>query len=446
MSSVRRPAILVRMHHPTFLDELRWRGLLHQCTEGAGEALTRGPVAGYCGFDPTAPSLHVGSLIPVMGLVHLQRAGHIPVVLVGGGTGLIGDPSGKPNERPLADPAVTEANAEGVRAQLARFVDFSGPNAARLRDNRDWLQPLGAIEFLRDVGKHFSVNAMLAKESVRTRLEAGISFTEFAYMLLQSYDFLELYRRDGVTLQIGGSDQWGNITMGVDLVRRTAAAEVHGVTLPLITRADGSKFGKTESGNVWLDRRLTRPYGMYQFWVNTDDRDVGRYLRWFTLLEHDEIEALEHAATERPETREAQAALALDVTARVHGDEDARTARDASRVLFDRTADPRSFPAEVFAVLRDEIPFKRLETVALPTGAGGTSLSVLDALVETGLAKSKGDARRLFQQGAVSVNGRRLARDEHFVAGAEALAGSYFLIRKGAREMALVEIAREAQH
>jgi tyrosyl-tRNA synthetase len=276
-----------------------------------------------------------------MGLVHLQRAGHRPVALVGGGTGLIGDPSGRSAERPLADLSVIEANAVGIRGQLERFLDFSGPNAASLRNNADWLVPLRAVPFLRDVGKHFGINYMLAKESVKSRLEEGITFTEFTYMLLQAYDFLELYRRYGVTLQIGGSDQWGNITAGTDLVRRTTATSVHGVTLPLVTRSDGSKFGKSEEGNVWLDPERTTPYRFYQFWINADDRDTSRYLRYFTLMEREEIESLDRVLADRPEAREAQAALAFDVTSRVHGDEAARTARDVSRLLFDRKADPR---------------------------------------------------------------------------------------------------------
>ena len=315
----------------SFLEELGWRGLLYQDTEGASEALAAGQVTAYCGFDPTADSLHVGSLVPIMGLVHLQRAGHRPVALVGGGTGLIGDPSGRSTERQLADLSVIASNAEGIRRQLERFLDFSGPAAAQLHNNADWLVPLGAVAFLRDVGKHFSINYMLAKDSVKARLEDGISFTEFAYMLLQAFDFLELNRRHGVTMQIGGSDQYGNITAGIELVRRTTGVPVHGVTLPLVTRSDGSKFGKSEAGNVWLDAARTSPYQFYQFWVNADDRDAAKYLRYFTLMGRAEVEALDRAMAERPESRAAQAALAFDVTARVHGDEAARSARDVSR-------------------------------------------------------------------------------------------------------------------
>lgn len=426
-----------------FLEELAWRGMLVQHTEGAADALSAGQVSAYCGFDPTADSLHVGNLVPIMGLVHLQRAGHRPVALVGGGTGLIGDPSGRASERPLADTAVIEANALKIRGQLERFLDFSGSSAAELRNNADWLVPLRAIDFLRDVGKHFGVNYMLAKDSVKSRLDEGITFTEFAYMLLQAYDFLELHRRHGVTFQIGGSDQWGNITAGTELVRRSISGSVHGVTFPLVTRSDGAKFGKSESGNVWLDATRTSPYRFYQFWINADDRDAARFLRFFTLMEREEIESLDLAIAERPESREAQGALAMDVTSRVHGDESARTARDASRILFDKKADPRTLSPAALQMLRDEIPFRRLAAVRDVTIGTGDDVqaSVVDMLVETGLVKSKGDAKRQIQQGAVSVNGRRLGPEELYVAAGEAIAGVYFLIRKGARDMALVELA-----
>ena len=423
----------------SYLDELSWRGLLAQCTEGAAEALAAGQVSGYCGFDPTADSLHVGNLVAIMGLVHLQRAGHRPVALVGGGTGLIGDPSGRATERPLADIAVIEANAESIRKQLERFLDFTGARAASMRNNADWLVPLGALALLRDVGKHFSINYMMAKESVKSRLEEGISFTEFAYMLLQAYDFLELNRRFGVTLQIGGSDQYGNITAGCELVRRSTGGSVHGVTLPLITKSDGTKFGKSESGNVWLDAARTSPYRFYQFWINADDRDASRYLRYFTLLELEEIEALDRAIAEQPENREAQTKLAIDVTSRVHGPEAAAMARDVSRLLFDRKADPREFGPAALQVLRDEIPFVRMNAVR--DASGNLQAPVLDMLVETGLVKSKGDAKRQLQQGAVTINGRRLGADELFVNAAEALVGGFYLIRKGSRDIALVELA-----
>jgi tyrosyl-tRNA synthetase len=418
-----------------YFDELEWRGLLFQATEGAREALAAGAVSGYCGFDPTASSLHLGHLVQIMGLVHLQRTGHRPVALVGGGTGLIGDPSGRSAERPLVSREQVAANVAAIRGQLDRFLDFSGAHGARLRDNAEWLSSLGAIDFMRDVGKHFTVNFMLGKESVKARLDSGISYTEFSYMLLQAYDFLELHKREGVTLQTGGSDQWGNIVAGRELLRRSLGVEAHGVTLPLITSSSGKKFGKTESGAVWLDRTQTSPYRFYQFWINVEDADAGRYLRYFTLLERPRIEELERAVAAHPEKREAQEALAMDVTTRVHGEAAARVARDVSRLIFDRSADPRQLGADALAALREEIPFRELGT-----GDGAAGLGVIDALVQSGLASSKGEARRHVQQGAVSVNGRRLGAEEFSVPRDEALAGGYFLVRRGAREMALVRL------
>jgi tyrosyl-tRNA synthetase len=418
-----------------FLDELAWRGLRHQHTEGTAEGLAARSVSGYVGFDPTGSSLHIGHLIPVMGLVHLQRSGHSPVVLVGGGTGMIGDPSGRSSERNLLTLDEVAANAESIRGQLERFIDFSGPFAARMRNNADWLMELHLVDFLRDVGKHFSVNVMLAKDAVKSRLDAGISFTEFSYMLLQAYDFLELHRRDGVTLQLGGSDQWGNITAGIELIRRTLGADAHGVTLPLVTAADGRKFGKTAEGtSVWLDPARTSPYKFYQYWVNADDRDAGRYLRMFTLLEREAIEALDEAMAQRPDQRETQGALAMEVTTRVHGAEAAASAREAARVVFDRKADPRSLTPPVLAMLRGELPYAKV------TAGGDSDISVVDLMVDTSLAKSKGEARRQLQQGAVTINGRRLGADELTVPRAETLHGGWFLIRKGSRDVGLAEI------
>src|SRR3954469_8995058 len=297
----------------SLLDELSWRGMVYQHTDGLADALATGSGDAYAGFDPTASSLHVGHLVPVMGLAHLQRAGHKPVALVGGGTGLIGDPSGKTAERQLLSGEEIEANARAIEKQLERFLDFSGPKAARMRDNATWLRPLKAVEFMRDVGKHFTVNYMLAKDSVQSRIEGGISFTEFSYMLLQAYDFLELYRREGVTLQMGGSDQWGNITAGLELIRRVEGKTAHALTLPLVTTASGTKFGKTEAGAVWLDPTRTSPYKFYQYWINVDDRDTSKYLRYFTMLSRDEIEAHDAATKSSPEKRAAQIALARDV-------------------------------------------------------------------------------------------------------------------------------------
>lgn len=409
------------------LDELAWRGLLHQHTDGLGEALASRSISVYCGFDPTASSMHVGNLVPVMGLVHLQRTGHTPFAIVGGGTGLIGDPSGKTTERQLNSADLVEANAAALRAQLEKFLDFSGSNAAQMRNNLDWLKPLGAIEFMRDIGKHFTVNYMVAKESVQQRIESGISYTEFSYMLLQAYDYRELFRREGVSLQVGGSDQWGNITAGLELIRRTEGGEAHALTFPLVTNASGTKFGKTESGNVWLDPALTSPYRFYQFWVNVDDRDAGRYLRFFTLLSRQEIEALDAGVVERPQNRAAQRALAREVTARVHGADAARIAEDVSTLLFAKS-DPALLSPEALDALSSEVPFcERAEFT-----------SVVDALVDLHLAASKGAARRLVEQGGVSVNGRRLTATSDAIG--EPLAGRFYLLKKGARDYGLIRI------
>ncbi|HEU4629823.1 MAG TPA: tyrosine--tRNA ligase [Gemmatimonadaceae bacterium] len=428
--------------HPLLAD-LSWRGALYQHTEGLSAFLSgRDDVRGYCGFDPTASSLHVGSLLPVMGLMRLQQFGVRPVALVGGGTGMIGDPSGRASERTLITADEVAANTAALRTQLERFLDFGGPRAAEMRDNLSWLRPLGAIDFMRDVGKHFTVNYMLAKDSVKSRLEAGISFTEFSYMLLQAYDFLELYRRDGVALQVGGSDQWGNMTAGMELIRRTVGGEAHVLTFPLLTKADGTKFGKSEGGNVWLDAELTSPYAFYQFWVNADDRDVGRLLRLFTLLPREEIETLDAATSARPEAREAQHALARDVTARVHGAEQMRAAVEVSTLLFGG-GDPRQLSTAALALLRREVRFTRLApAVGLTDGNGAPALAdVLDLLTATGLAASRGAAKRLVEQGGVYVNGERRSMGERFVREEDLLRGRHVLLRKGARDYALVEIA-----
>jgi tyrosyl-tRNA synthetase len=416
------------MPHPNAaLDELSWRGLVHQHSDGLPDALAKAPVSAYAGFDPSASSMHVGNLIPVMGLMHLQRSGHTPFIVVGGGTGLIGDPSGKTVERQLHSTETVEANTRAIRAQLERFLDFSGANAAQIRNNADWLVPLAAVDFMRDVGKHFTINYMLAKESVQARMEAGISYTEFSYMLLQAYDFRELFRRDGVTLQVGGSDQWGNITAGMELIRRTEGGEAHALTFPLVSTASGTKFGKTESGSVWLDPERTSPYQFYQFWINVDDRDVGKYLRYFTLLSREEIEWLERAVEERPESRAAQQALARDVTTRVHGGDVANVAEDVSRLLFAK-GDPASLSREALEALSREVPFT--EAAETPT--------VVEGLVKLGLAASKSAARRLIEQGGVAVNGQRIPRGSDSLG--EPLAGGYYLLKKGGRDYGLLRV------
>ncbi len=413
----------------SLLGELAWRGLLHQHTDALDHALASTSLSAYCGFDPTAPSLHVGNLIPVMGLMHLQRGGHTPFVVVGGGTGMIGDPSGKTVERQLNTPDVVVANTRALRGQLERFLDFTGPHAAQMRDNADWLQGLGAIDFMRDVGKHFTISYMLQKDSVQSRLESGMSYTEFSYMLLQAYDFRELFRREGVSLQVGGSDQWGNITAGLELIRRTENESAHALTFPLVTNASGTKFGKTESGSVWLDPSRTSPYKFFQFWINIDDRDAARYLRFFTLLSRDEIESLEREMADRPQERAAQHALAHEVTTRVHGVEASTIAGEVSRTLFAR-GDPTTLSADALMALSHEVPFVETESLA----------SVIDGLIDLKLAASRGAARRLIEQGGVTVNGSKVT--DVAAAPVDPLSGEYFLIRKGARDYGLVRVKK----
>jgi tyrosyl-tRNA synthetase len=369
-----------------------------------------------------------------MGLVHLQRQGHRPVFLAGGGTGMIGDPSGKTTERQLLSLDDIATNTRAIRSQLERFVDPKGKNGAIVENNAEWLAPLKAIEFMRDVGKHFTVNYMMQKESVKARMESGVSYTEFSYMLLQAYDYLQLHKRHGVTLQVGGSDQWGNITAGIELIRRTVGAEAHALTFPLVTNASGTKFGKTESGAVWLDAERTSPYRFYQFWFNTDDRDVGRMLRFFTLLNRAEIERLDQGTKDAPEAREAQRALARDVTLRVHGDAALKAAEEVSQLVFGK-ADPRALSKGALEQLEQEIPTFRLSPDSL-------DLFAVIEVVSGGkdaLFKSKSEARRALEQGGLYLNGERVSANRA-IARAELLHERYLLVRKGARSNGLVVV------
>src|SRR5881394_4280341 len=382
------------------LQELEWRGFVQQATTGLAAHFAKGQVTAYCGFDPTAPSLQLGNLMPLMLLANLQRGGHRPIVLMGGGTGLIGDPSGKAGERPLLSKEQIRENLQRQRDQMARFLEFgAGPTAALLLDNAKWLGAHGLIDFLRDVGKHFTVNVMLQKESVQARLDAGLSFTEFSYMLLQAYDFLHLFRERQCTLQVGGSDQWGNITAGVDLIRRIENAEAHGLVAPLVTMASGKKFGKTESGAIYLDPAMTSPYKLYQFWINTDDRDVESYLKLFTLKSRAEIDAAMAEHKRHPAGRAAQRALAADVTSRVHGAEVLSGVQAASAILFGE--EQAEVHPQVFDILATEIP-----TVAVEGPADGVAL--VDLVTRSGLAKSKSEARRSIEQGGIYVNQQRI--------------------------------------
>ena len=422
------------------LEELRWRGLVYQHTDGVPAALAAGPVSAYIGFDPTGSSLHVGSLVPIMVLVHLQRFGHRPIALVGGGTGMIGDPSGKSAERQLLTAEQVAENAAGIRSQLERFLDFDGPSAARMRDNAAWLNSLSLVDFLRDVGKHFTVNYMLQKDSVRSRMDAGISYTEFSYMLLQAYDFLELRRRDDVTLQLGGSDQWGNITAGIELIRRMDGAEAHALTMPLVTTSTGAKFGKTEAGAVWLDAARTSPYAFYQFWLATDDADVGRYLRYYTLLSRDEVESLDRETASSPEGRAAQQALARDVTRRVHGEKALGAAEQVSGFFFGGL-EAGELSEAAFGILRAEAPFAEVARAELASESEPDRLDALKLLTASGLAASNGAAKRLLEQGGVSVNKRKLAASErHVPAGEALLRGGHVVVGKGKRDYALLRV------
>lgn len=408
----------------TLLSELEWRGLLADHTPGLPERLTRGPITGYVGFDPTAPSLQIGNLVQVMLLAHLQRAGGKPLVLVGGGTGLIGDPSGKRAERPLLDEAAVQANAERQREQLEPFLEFGqGPHDAEMLNNVEWLSELDVVGFLRDIGKHFTVNYMLQKESVKSRLDTGISYTEFSYMLLQAYDFLHLYRSRDCELQLGGSDQWGNITAGTELIRRVTGGEAHGLSTPLVTAVSGAKFGKTEQGAVWLDPEMTSPYQFYQFWVNVDDRDVASYLKIFTFWDREEIDALLAEHAKDAGARVPHKRLAFDATARVHGETVGREVREASRIIFGEL-NPREAGAATWHTLAKELPGGPLPA-DFASGAPAVELVASSTLVA-----SKSEARRLLSQGGISLNGEPLTIDTS-AGPADLLAGGYLWLRRG---------------
>jgi tyrosyl-tRNA synthetase len=414
----------------TLLDELRARDFLHDATPGLAERLGAGPITGYAGFDPTADSLHVGNLVPVMGLAWLQRMGGTPIVLVGGGTGMVGDPSGKRGERPVMSVEQIDHNAARQRAQLEHFLRFDGPNAARVRNNADWLRPLGLMEFLRDTGKHFTVNYMLAKDSVKSRMETGISFTEFTYMLVQAYDFWHLWKTERCELQLGGSDQWGNITAGAELIARKEGAPAHGLVLPLLTTTSGAKFGKSEEGAIYLDPQKTSPYRFFQFWLNSEDRDVGRWFRTFTFLPVEEVQALIAEHEREPGKRSAQRRLAEELTERVHGKDALRSVTEASRLLFGG-ADLRSATPAVLEVLARELPTARAPRAEL------LGLSVLDALVRVGLASSKGDARRGLQGKGFLLNGEVPAA-ERTLGAEDLLHGTWVMLQKGKRNHALL--------
>ena len=423
----------------SIIDELKWRGLVADCTdvEALGKRVEQ-PITLYCGFDPTADSLHVGSLVPLLALRRFQLLGHHPIGVAGGATGMIGDPSGKSQERVLLTKEVLEHNISALKGQLAMLLDFETPvNPARVVDNASWTEGLSFLEFLRDIGKHFSVNQMVAKESVRARMEdreTGISYTEFSYMLLQAFDFMVLCRDVNCELQIGGSDQWGNITAGIELTRKKSSRQVFGLTLPLIMNTDGTKFGKTAAGAVWLDRKRTSVYRFYQFWINTDDRDVIRYLKYFTFLTQPEVEALEKQHAENPGARAAHKVLAKSVTDLLHGPAATAEALRASDILFGGNLD--GIAESTFNEIVGEVPTKEIERARLE----GAGISLVDLLVHAGLTPSKGQARKDIEGGGANLNNVREANAARQVTVADLLFGKHVLLRKGKKNYTVVTV------
>ena len=426
-----------------FIKELEWRGMIHDMIPGTEEALQKGMVSGYVGIDPTADSLHIGHLVGIMMLRHLQRSGHRPIALIGGATGMIGDPSGKSKERNLLDEETLRHNQACIKKQLEKFLDFDSDaeNAAVLVNNYDWMKDYSFLDFIRDVGKHITVNYMMAKESVKKRLEAnaieGLSFTEFSYQLLQGYDYLHLYQTENVRLQLGGSDQWGNITTGVELIRRVLGeSDALAVTCPLITKADGGKFGKSESGNVWLDRRYTTPYKFYQFWFNVSDEDAKKYIRIFTDLTKEEIEALEMEHDKAPHERLLQRRLAEEITVMVHSREDYDTAVRASEILFGNATKETlsSIDEETFLSVFDGVPMAEVSKSDLDGTTG-----LLDLLVsKCGFFKSNGELRKLIQSGGISINKEKVSDPQYMPTADDLVEGSYMLIQKGKKNYFLV--------
>jgi len=418
------------------IEDLRWRGLLAQSTDEAAllESLKK-PITLYCGFDPTAPSLHAGNLVVLLVLRRFQLAGHNPIALVGGATGLVGDPSGKNEERTLNSTEIVEAWVNRIRKQVSAFLDFDAPkNPAQVVNNLDWTAPLSAIEFLRDIGKHFSVNQMLSKDSVSARLEAGgISYTEFSYQVLQSYDFLELFRRNDCTLQVGGSDQWGNIVAGLDLIRRVEQGSGHALTVPLLMKADGTKFGKTAGGSVWLDPEMTSPYAFFQFWLNSDDKDVINFLKVFSFKSHDEIKELEKSHNENPGLREAHRALARELTSLVHSEETTQRVEAAARALFGQGELSELDEATLASALA-ELPRTTISAQEeIPTW--------VDLLAATGVVDSKSAARRIVKEGGAYLNNEKISGEDFRPAISDFLCGKYAVLRKGKRDLAAVELA-----
>jgi tyrosyl-tRNA synthetase len=421
-----------------FVAELRWRGMLQDSMPGVEEHLGKGPQRGYIGFDPTADSLHVGNLVQIMMLVHFQRAGHIPVALVGGATGMVGDPSGKSEERQLLKEDVLLHNVDSIRRQLEKFLDFQAKeNPAQLVNNYDWFKDMGFLQFIRDVGKHITVNYMMAKDSVKKRLETGISFTEFSYQLVQGYDYYHLYKNLGCSVQMGGSDQWGNITTGSELIRRMDGGEAFAITTPLLTKADGSKFGKSEGGNIWLDAKRTSPYRFYQFWLNSSDEDVVRFVHIFTTWSQAEIDSLVMAHGKAPHLRALQKELAADITRRVHGEEGVRAAEKASEILFGQsTTDTLAGLSE--AEWLDV--FEGVPQAEVPRDQFTQGVAIADLLTTaTGFLPSKGEAKRALKEGGIYVNKAKAAEDR-IVGEADMLGGKFILLQRGRKTNFLVRV------
>lgn len=429
-----------------FVEELKWRGMIHDVMPGTEELLKKELTTAYVGIDPTADSLHIGHLVGVMMLKHLQACGHRPVVLVGGATGMIGDPSGKSQERNLLDEPTLRANQEALKKQLSRFLDFESnqPNKALMVNNYDWMKEFSFLNFIRDIGKHITVNYMMSKDSVKKRLgeeaKSGMSFTEFTYQLVQGYDFLHLYQNYGCKLQMGGSDQWGNITTGTELIRRIASGEAYALTCPLITKADGGKFGKTESGNIWLDSRYTSPYRFYQFWLNVSDEDAVKYIKIFTMLPKAEVDALIAQQAEAPHLRTLQKKLAEEVTVMVHSRADYESAVEASDILFGKSTSEtlKKLDEDTFLAIFEGVPTFEVQAADLTS-----PVNVVDLLAEkTKVFPSKGEMRRLIQGGGVSINKEKLESAETTISLADFLDKKYLLVQKGKKSYSIVRIAQ----
>ena len=420
------------------IEELKWRGMLHDIMPGLEEQIAKESTAGYVGFDPTADSLHIGNLVPVMLLVHWQRAGHKPMVLVGGATGMVGDPSGKTKERQFLDLEVMQHNLNCQTTQLKKFLNFTGDNAARVVNNYDWFKDLNFLDFIRDVGKYITVNYMMSKDSVKNRLESGMSFTEFSYQLVQGYDFYHLWKTEDCKVQMGGSDQWGNIVTGTELIRKKGAGKGFALTAPLITKADGSKFGKSEGGNVWIDKKRTSAYKFYQYWINSADEDAKKFIRIFTLKSKEEIESLDAAHAENPRARIIQKALAEDITIRVHSKEDLETAIVASGILFGKSAkaDLESLPEAEFLSVFEGVDKAEISSELLNAGVG-----IIDILSDhTGFLTSKGEARRALKENSIRLN-KEVVDETKSIDSSELLNGKHLLLQKGKKNYFLVSVA-----